>query len=186
MTAEPAFRKLGERPIYDGYVINVVVGEFEAPDGQRLDRDIVHHPGAVSVVALDGDEVIFVKQFRAALNSYLLELPAGKRDVAGEPPEVTAGRELIEEVGMRAGNLVEIAQFYNSVGFSDEYSFVYLATDLEPVESSADGIEEEFMSIERHKLSDCPSLIDDHSITDGKTIIGVMRAIEYLNRGQRS
>ena len=183
MPDQPRFEKLGERPIYTGYVIDVVVGEFEAPNGERLERDIVHHPGAVSVVALDGDQVILVRQFRAALNMYLLELPAGKRDVDGEPPEVTARRELEEVVGMAAGSMVEIAQFYNSVGFSDEHSFIYLATELEPVETSVDGVEEEFMSIERYSLEECHALIDANEITDGKTIIGLLRAAEYLQRG---
>ena len=87
---------------------------------------------------------------------------------------------------MRAGELVEIAQFYNSVGFSDEHSFIYLATDLEPVETAVDGVEEEFMSIERYTLEECRAMIDAHEITDGKTIIGLLRAGEYLQRGAAS
>ena len=105
------------------------------------------------------DEVILVRQYRAAIDRELLEIPAGKRDVAGEPPEDTARRELVEEVGMRAGRLELLAEFYNSPGFCDEHSFVYLALDLEPCPSDLQGIEEQHMTIERVALDDVPGLI---------------------------
>ena len=100
-TSESGFTFIGETVLHDGYVISVAQGEFETPEGDRITRDIVHHPGAVAVVAIDGDEVILVRQYRAALHIDLLEIPAGKRDVAGEAPELTAARELEEEVGLR-------------------------------------------------------------------------------------
>ena len=68
----------------------MVVGEFETPDGDTITRDLVRHPGAVSVVPVDGDEVVLVRQYRAAVEADVLEIPAGKRDVPGEPPERTA------------------------------------------------------------------------------------------------
>ncbi|NIR38547.1 MAG: NUDIX hydrolase, partial [Actinobacteria bacterium] len=86
------FRRLRERTVHEGHAIRVVVGEFETPDGEVVHRDIVRHPGAVSVVPLDGEEVVLVRQYRAAVEQDLLELPAGKRDVPGEPPERTALR----------------------------------------------------------------------------------------------
>ena len=93
-------------------------GTFAGPDGSPFERDIVHHPGAVSAVPLVEPpiEVIMVRQYRAAVDRELLEIPAGKRDVAGEAPEVTAHRELIEEIGMRAGRLERLGEFYNSPG----------------------------------------------------------------------
>ncbi len=106
----------------------------------EFERDVVHHPGAVSVVPIidggaSGHQVILVRQYRAAIDAELLEIVAGKRDVAGEPPEVTARRELAEEVGMVAGRMELLAEFYNSPGFCDEHSCVFLGLDLEPTAS---------------------------------------------------
>jgi 8-oxo-dGTP pyrophosphatase MutT (NUDIX family) len=168
------FRKVGERELYRGHVITVALGEFEAPDGERLERDIVHHPGAVAVVPIDGDEVVLVRQYRAPIDGWLLELPAGKRDVHGEAPEITAQRELEEEVGLHAGSLELLARFHNSPGFSDELILVYLGTDLTPAPMARDGAEEEAMTIERVRLDDVPALIDSGELMDAKTIIGLL------------
>jgi ADP-ribose pyrophosphatase len=87
----PPFRKLGETEVLRGSLIQVATARFEGPDGEQFERDIVHHPGAVVVVPLTGAAtVLMVRQYRAAVDAELLELPAGKRDVHGEPTEVTA------------------------------------------------------------------------------------------------
>jgi len=180
----PAFRPLGERQLYRGKIIALAVGRFAGPDGSEFERDIVRHPGAVSVVPVldDGDRVLLVRQYRAAIDTELLEIPAGTRDVEGEPPEITARRELAEEVGMQAGQLEELAQFFNAPGFSDERSWVYLARDLEPCGSSLQGIEEEHMTVEEMSLSDLTGLIASGAITDAKTIIGLSLARDALRR----
>jgi ADP-ribose pyrophosphatase len=176
------FRKLSEREIYRGSLISVGAGTFEAPDGSTFERDIIHHPGAVSVVPVvdDGMSVLMVTQYRAALDVDLLEIPAGKRDVADEPPETTAARELAEEVGMRAGYLEKLAEFYNSPGFCDEHSFVFLARDLEPTASSAHSPEEEHMTVETVPLDTVPALIASGRLVDAKSIIGLCLAREAL------
>lgn len=177
------FRKLGEREVHRGHAITVVVADFEAPDGERFDRDVVRHPGAVSVVPVieEGTAVLLVRQWRAALERDLLEIPAGKRDVEDEPPELTARRELAEEVGMRAGRLEPLAEFHNSPGFCDERSFVFMALDLEPCATDLHGPEERHMVIERVALDAVPSMIAEHAITDAKTIIGLTLAREALS-----
>ncbi|MCU0273173.1 MAG: NUDIX hydrolase [Acidimicrobiales bacterium] len=177
-----AFEKIGERVVHEGAVVTFTVGTFRSPDGVVLERDVVKHPGAVSVVPVDGDDVILVRQYRAALGRDLLEIPAGKRDVPGEPPEATAVRELEEEIGMRAATLVPLAEFYNSAGFSDEYSYVYLATDLEAGEQSLQGVEEQHMTVERHRLADVPAMIAAHELVDAKTIIGLLLALRHMGR----
>ena len=178
----PSFRKVGEKVVHEGHTISTVVGEFEAPDGTRFERDMVRHPGAVSVVAVDENRVVtMVRQYRAAIDDQLLELPAGKRDVSGEAPELTARRELVEEVGLRAGRLELLAEFYNSPGFCDERSFTYLALDLEPCETDLQGPEEQAMTIERVSLDDVPDLIRAGRITDAKSIIGLLMAREVLS-----
>jgi 8-oxo-dGTP pyrophosphatase MutT (NUDIX family) len=175
------FRKLGERVVHDGYLITTVEATFADPSGETFERDIVHHPGAVSVVAVrDDGKVLLVRQYRAAVDRMLLEIPAGKRDVDGEAPEVTAARELEEEVGVRAGNLRKLVEFYNSPGFSDEYSYIFLGTELEPTESTAHGVEEEHMTVETVALDEVPRLIDAGELLDAKSIIGLCLAREAL------
>lgn len=176
------FGKLGERQIHQGYVVELVEGEFEAPDGTRMLRDIVHHPGAVAVVAVDGDDVVMVRQYRAALDSSLLEIPAGKRDVDDEDPTVTAVRELEEEVGLTTDSVVPLACFYNSPGFSDEYCHLFLATDMRPVPLAREGLEEEWMTIERVPLDDVAEMIASGAIEDAKSVIGLLLTLRRLRR----
>lgn len=177
------FRRTGRREVYEGWLIRVEAVEFETPDGDTFTRDIVRHPGAVSVVPVDGDEVVLIRQFRAPAEEDLLEIPAGKRDVAGEPPEETALRELAEEVGLTTATpLVLLSEFYNSVGFSDEYSYVYLATDLEPAPLDRQGPEEHHMTTERWPLDDIAGAVADGRIKDAKTVIGLLAALRHLGR----
>lgn len=172
------FRKLSERPVYDSALLHVAVGTFEAPDGSHFERDIVHHPGAVVLIPFDEatGEVVLVRQYRAPLDEEVLEVPAGKRDVLDEPPEVTAARELVEEVGLEAGKLELIGRFFNSPGFSDEQSWCYLATDLRPVPDERHGIEEQHMTVSRVKFSEVGALVRAGQITDAKTIVGLFLA----------
>jgi len=178
----PAFRKLAEREVYRGSLISMGVGRFAAPTGEEFERDVVHHPGAVSVVPVldDGATVVLVRQYRAAIDRDLLEIPAGKRDVAGEAPEVTAHRELEEEIGMRAGHLQPLAEFYNSPGFCDEHSFVFMARQLEVCDNSLQGVEEQHMTVEHIALADVPRLIATGELVDAKSIIGLSLAREAL------
>ncbi|MEA2534405.1 MAG: ADP-ribose pyrophosphatase [Actinomycetota bacterium] len=168
--------------MFRGHTISAGIGVFEAPDGSTFERDLVHHPGAVSVVPVveEGTAVLLVRQFRAAIDRDLLEVPAGTCDVEGERPEQTAHRELAEEVGMRAGRMEWLCEFQNSPGFCDEHSWIYLALDLEPAAISRQGVEEQHMTIEKVSLDDVPSMIADGRITDAKTIIGLMLTREKL------
>lgn len=136
----------------------------------------------VVVPVVDGD-VILVRQYRAAIDRELLEVPAGKRDVSDEPVELTAHRELEEEVGMRAGSMVKLAEFYNSPGFCDEHSFLFLATDLTSCATDFQGHEEQHMTIERVPLDSLADLVASGDLTDGKSIIALSLAREHLRRG---
>jgi ADP-ribose pyrophosphatase len=172
------FRHLRDTVVHEGAVITLCRSEFESPDGERFERDVVRHPGAVSVVPLlDDGTVVLVRQYRAALDQMVLEIPAGKRDVADEPLETTAHRELVEEVGLRAGRLEPLATFHNSIGFSDEESHVFLGTELSEAPMDRQGIEEAHMDIVRVSLADTPAMIADGRITDAKTVIGLTLAL---------
>jgi len=174
-------RVVESRVLHRGRYLEFRSLTVERADGSRATRDIVGHPGAVAIVALDDDgRVLLVRQFRVAAEQALLEIPAGKRDVDGEPPEITARRELEEEVGMRAGSLRKLAEFYNSPGFCDELSQVFLATGLEKAELTAHGVEEEHMTIETVALADVPRIISSGVLVDAKSIIGLTLAREAL------
>ena len=177
-----SFRLLGERERFKGGFLRVVTGTFVGPDGFTFERDIVRHPGAVSVVPLEADRrhAILVRQYRAAVDTPLLELPAGKLDVVGEPPEECAARELAEEIGYRAGSLVELCQFLNSPGFSDERSWIYLAEQLVRCDRDAQGVEERHLTLERVDLDELDDLVAAGEIVDAKTIIGLQLARSRL------
>jgi ADP-ribose pyrophosphatase len=176
------FRQISEDTVFEGKIIRVAVGEFVSPSGNTVVRELVRHPGAVSVVPIVDDHVVMVRQYRAAIGGDLLEIPAGKRDVADEPPELTAERELVEEIGLRPRSLELLAGFYNSAGFCDEYCYVYLATDFDDATAQAHGEEEQFMTIERIPLDDVPAMIADGRLSDAKSIIGLSLALRRLGR----
>ena len=175
------FRRGPERVLHEGPVVTLAVGRFTAPDGTGFERQVVHHPGAVSVVPLlDDGTVRLVRQYRAAIDAELLEIPAGKRDVAGEPADETARRELVEEVGLAAGRLVPLAEFVNSPGFCDEHSTVFLATDLREVAHDRQGVEEAHLEVVHLPLTEVPARVADGTLADAKTIIGLLLALRHV------
>ncbi len=174
------FRPVGERVLQRGSVITFCRGEFEGPSGDRFERDIVRHPGAVAAVALDGDDVFLVRQYRAALDADLWEIPAGKRDVAGEPPEATALRELEEEIGMRAAKLEPLLTMHYSPGFCDELGYIFLATGLTEVPQRLEGPEEQEMQVARVPLVEAVEMATSGRITDGKSVAALLAAARRL------
>lgn len=175
------FRHLGDEVLHRGHVISLYRSEFESPDGERFEREVVRHPGAVSVVPVrDDGTVVLVRQYRAPIDAMVLEIPAGKRDVTDEPLEETARRELVEEVGLSPARLELLARFHNSIGFCDEESFVFLGTDLSDAPLDRQGIEESHMEIVEVELAATPAMIAAGEITDAKTVIGLTMAIARL------
>jgi 8-oxo-dGDP phosphatase len=169
------FRMAGEQTVWEGKRVRVATIELEGPDDERLEREVVHHPGAVAVVPLhDDDTVTLVRQYRVALDQVMWEIPAGLRDVDDEPTESTAHRELAEEVGLAAAELQHLATFHNSPGFSDESVVVYLGTGLSAVPDDRQGLEEQHMAVERVPFDDAVAMVHDGRITDAKTVIGLL------------
>jgi 8-oxo-dGTP pyrophosphatase MutT (NUDIX family) len=161
--------------------------EIEAPDGATIRRTVVRHPGAVVIVPVEsnsdatGPTAVLVRQYRAAVDEHVLEVPAGKRDVEGEPPATTAARELEEELGLHAGRLVKLAEFFNTPGFCDERSHLFVALDLRVAERAAPtSPEERDMTVERVALADVEALIAAGTLHDAKTILGLLLARQYL------
>jgi ADP-ribose pyrophosphatase len=164
-------------------ILELVELGVEGPDGERYLRSVVRHPGAVVAVPIVDGDVILVRQFRAAVGRSLLEVPAGKRDVAGETPEATAARELEEEIGRSPGRLRKLAEFYNSPGFCDEYTHLFCATELSArPEPRGVTAEERAMSIERVPLAAAEELIAAGELIDAKSIVGLLLTRQLLDR----
>jgi ADP-ribose pyrophosphatase len=171
-------KTISSERIYEGRTINLRRDTVELPDGRHAQREIVEHPGAVSIVPiLEDGTVILVKQFRAPINKVTLEIPAGKLE-PGETPEHCAARELAEETGYRAGRLEHKGTFYTTPGFSDEIMYLYLATDLRPVDSQPDF--DEFLAGERIGLEKLLEMAEQGKIIDAKTLVGIYTAARFF------
>jgi 8-oxo-dGTP pyrophosphatase MutT (NUDIX family) len=152
------------------------------PGGGDSVREVVHHPGAVAVVALDDDEnVVLLRQYRHPVGQHLWELPAGLRDADGEPPLETAKRELAEEVLLSAARWSLLLSVNNSPGFSDELVHVFLAEGLAAADRP-DGFvvehEEADMTVERVPLADAVQRVFDGDIRNSSAVAGILAAAQ--------
>ncbi len=178
------FVHLGDEERFRGWRICVVEATFRAPDGSEFHRDVVRHPGAVAVVPVsDRSTALLVRQYRGPIDRWLLEIPAGTRDVQGEAPESTAGRELEEEVGVRAAHIEHLATVYNTPGFCDEETLLYLGTGLAPVTPARHGQEEEHIEVVEVPFEEVDAMVGSGRITDAQTILGLMLARRRLRSG---
>ena len=176
------YRVLASETVFDGHVISLRRDTVAMPGGGDSVREVVAHPGAVAVVALDDDgRVVLLRQYRHPVGGYLWELPAGLRDADGEPPLETAKRELAEEVLLGAGRWSLLTTTYSTPGFCDEQVLIYLAEDLSDVERP-DGFvvehEEADMTVERVPLADAVQRVFDGDIRNASAVVGVLAAAQ--------
>ena len=173
MTATGAPQLLGSKEIFRGRVFSVTVDTVR--EGEKTyDREVVHHPGSAVIIPVFADGTIaLVRQYRHPAVRYLLEAPAGTLR-RGEVPEAGAARELEEELGVVAGRLEKLSEFFVSPGFCEEKMWVYLATEL--TETTQQLEDDEILEIVRLPFSQALSMITTGEIDDAKTIIGVMLA----------
>jgi 8-oxo-dGTP pyrophosphatase MutT (NUDIX family) len=171
------FQRIGSETAWEGRFAAVRVDRYRYDDGEEAEREIVTHPGAVAVVAHDGERLFLVRQPREAVDEQaLLELPAGKLDEEGEEPLDTAKRELAEEIGKGARSWEHLTSFYTSPGFADEECHVFLATDLYDERAEAEDSE-------RIEIVEAPLADLDHVIAgcrDSKTLVGLLWFRAYL------
>ena len=167
--------------VYEGEVVKLRVGEVTLDDGRRALREVVMHPGGVCVVPYlaSRDAVVLIRQYRIALEDYALEAPAGKLEGIEDPARRVV-HELEEETGYRAGRMIDTGHVYSSVGYCTEKIHLYLAFDLEQGEQRPDP--DERIEIVEVPLADIRAGLRDYSITDAKTVIGLYRLLEYLDR----
>jgi len=182
-----AFRRVVAQSVHEGRVWTVVVAEFADPDGGTFQRDIVRSPGSVGVVPLLFDAegqatVVLVEQYRPALDAEILEIPAGMRDVPGEPPAETGRRELVEEAGLAAGRIDHLIDMVPSPGMSDAVCSIFLATDCVAVDHDRQGPEEQHMRLVHLPLDAALSMVEDGRITDAKTICGLLATERRIRR----
>ena len=183
------YRVVASEHVFDGRVISLRRDTVAMPGGGDSVREVVSHPGAVAVVALDDEgRVVLLRQYRHPVGRYLWELPAGLRDADGEPPLETAKRELAEEVLLAAERWSLLTTTYSSPGFSDELVLVYLAeglSDVERPEGFTVEHEELDMTIERVPLSDAVQRVFDGDIRNAAAVVGLLAAAQARTSGPR-
>jgi ADP-ribose pyrophosphatase len=172
---------VASRVIHEGRYLTFRVDTIERADGSRAERDVVGHPGAVAILAVDpGGEVLLVRQFRVPAGRVLLEIPAGTLDIdqstgAVEDHALAARRELEEETGYRADTWRELASFWTAPGFATELMHLWLATDLRPADGERLGPDEdEHLRLERMPLRDAVAAVERGEIADAKSIVGLL------------
>jgi 8-oxo-dGDP phosphatase len=188
--AEPhEYRVLASETVFEGHVFSLHRDTVAMPGGGDSVRDVVRHPGAVTVVALDdADRVVLLRQYRHPVGRYLWELPAGLRDSDGEPPLETAKRELAEEAQLAAGRWSLLTTHFSSPGFSDEMVLAYLAEDLSDVDRPEGFVvehEELDMTLERVPLADAVQRVFDGDIRNASTVIGLLAAAQFRATGAK-
>lgn len=173
-----------QREIYQGRAIDLCVESVELPNGVRCDLEIVRHPGGAAAIALDDERrVCLLHQFRHAAGGWIWELPAGRIDHP-EAPQTTAVRELEEEAGLRAAQWIPLGKVVSSPGVFTEVVYLYLARSLTDVGAKAD--EDEVFEMSWVPFEEAVERAHTGDITDGKTIIGLLRAERWLERGNAS
>lgn len=179
--AASGFRRLSEEELLKAWLFRVDRLSVVGPDGNTFDRVVIRHPGAVTIVPVHDDgTVTLVRQYRAPVDEMVLQIPAGTRDEEGESEEATAQRELAEEAGLEAAHWERLITVWNTPGVSDQLTSIWLATGLTPVETRPDGIEEEFMTVERIALADLDALVADGTLKDDTTVLGLFMARDRL------
>ncbi|HED24503.1 MAG TPA: NUDIX hydrolase [Firmicutes bacterium] len=167
--------------LYRGRIITVRQDRVRLPGGKTAFREIVEHPGAVAVLAVDsGNRVVFVRQHRQPANTVMLEIPAGKLE-PNEEPLVCAKRELLEETGLQAEKWSSLFSFFSSPGFSNELIYLFKAEGLSRAVSHTEDAEEN-IAVVTGTFQEMGRMIREGKIRDGKTIIAVQYGLLEMEK----
>ena len=171
---------INRRTVHLGRVIEVQVDDVEVRDGLNVRRDVVRHPGAVVMLAVDAEErILWIRQHRWAAGRELLELPAGTLE-HDEAPEACARRELAEETGFAAATWQALGGFYSAPGFCDEYLYAYAATGLTPEQAAGD--EDEDITLVPLTLDETMARLEAGEIEDAKSLATLMLYLRKRGR----
>lgn len=167
-------KTIERKDIFQGQVIQVAHDRVSLPNGQESMRELVFHKGAVAVIPITAEgKIVLVEQYRKAIESLSIEIPAGKLEIGEHAdPMAAALRELEEEVGL-TGRLELLYDFYTAIGFCNEKIKLYLAHDLERVENPRPQDEDEFLELHQVTLSQAEEMIKTGKILDAKTIMAI-------------
>lgn len=186
-TPAPAYSVESSEELYRGKIFTLRSDRVRMADGTVATREIVDHPGAVGIVALDGDDrVVLIRQYRHSAAGYLWELPAGLLDVPDEPAQRAAARELHEEVGLTAATWHTLVDLRTAVGFSDEAVRVFLARDLAEVPADERYVgegEEGDLTVERVPLDEAVAATLTGDLENSIAVAGVLAAAWARGRG---
>lgn len=172
MSEPPPVPVASSERVFTGVLINLRVDELALPGGGRGRREIVEHPGGVTIVPLRDDGLLLlVRQYRHPAGRALLEFPAGGLD-PGEDPVTCAARELREEVGYRAGRLTPLGGFFLAPGYDTEYQYVFLAEDLTP--ETLPGDDDEVIEVTPLRIDEALAKADRGEIEDAKTLAALL------------
>ena len=173
------FEIIHRKSHYQGRAFNVERLETKLPDGRINFYDLVQHNDSVTILPLDQEgNIWFVQQFRMGSMNILLELPAGVLD-DGEKPETGAAREIREETGLSAGKLQKLGEYYLAPGYSTEFMYAFLATDLKPDPLQAD--DDEFLKVRAIPTREVYDMVQKGEIKDSKTLAALLLAEKYIH-----
>ncbi|MBO4467689.1 MAG: NUDIX hydrolase [Clostridia bacterium] len=162
------------KTVYNGRVIDLVVDTVTLPNGKEAKREVVRHKGGVGVIAEDDNgNILFVKQFRYPYKEEIYEIPAGKRDSLDEEPIECGKRELREETGAVADEMISLGKLYPSPGYCGEIIWLFAAKGLEFADDQLD--EDEFLNVERIPLEKAVEMVMKGEISDAKTQIAILK-----------
>ena len=173
-------KTIDKSTVYEGVIVNVRRDKAELVNGNIVGREVVEHPGGVTVIPVEADETVWcVRQFRYPFGREMLEVPAGKLE-RGEDPFECAVRELSEETGLTAGRMQYLGANFTSPGYSEEVLHIYLARDLHRGAAHLDP--GEFLNVERHPLEELVQMALDGELCDGKTTVALLKTQLLLAR----
>ena len=175
-------KTLSSKSVFDGRILHITLDEIELPNGKKSKREVVNHPGGVTVAALDEENrLLFVKQFRYPYKEVVLELPAGKLEKGSTPLE-NGKRELMEETGAEGYSYISLGQLYPSPGYTSEIIHLYACKVKSQGSSNPD--DGEFLNVEKIPLDKAVEMVLNNQIPDAKTQVAVLKTAILIKSGK--
>ena len=175
-------KTLSSKSVFDGRILHITLDEIELPNGKKSKREVVNHPGGVTVAALDEENcLLFVKQFRYPYKEVVLELPAGKLEKGSTPLE-NGKRELMEETGAEGYSYISLGQLYPSPGYTSEIIHLYACKVKSQGSSNPD--DGEFLNVEKIPLDRAVEMVLNNQIPDAKTQVAVLKTAMLIKSGK--